>query len=248
MKKILFYLILVIIPLCSFSQAMELSKDECETKIRTIWNNSSSKEAKEKVSKLCLANPNNSKSLLNLYFLRSNIDKIELKNALNKLSAENQSDAYAKSLKYYIENNQVKIGDRFTDFKATTSTGETFILSEALKNKDVLLIFDGLSCVSKSVIQQLIDLNSKIDKNKVEIISFIFAQNADGLMNELESYEIPWLGVSDFEQDHSKTKINYNVQGRPTYIYIDSTGKVLVNEPGAISNKAVKLLKKQILR
>lgn len=246
MKKILFYLIYVMIPLCSFSQATELSKDECNTKIRAIWENSSKKEAKQKVSQLCLANPNNSASLLNLYFLRSGIDKIELKSAIDKLSTENESDAYAKSLKYYIENEQIKIGDRFTDFKATTSTGETFILSEVLKSKDVLLIFDGLSCVSESVIQELIYIDNKIDKKKVEIISFIFAKNADELMNELKSYKIPWLGVSDFKQDHSKTKINYNVQGRPTYIYIDSTGKVLVNEPGALSKKAMKLLKKHI--
>lgn len=246
MKKLVFYLIYVLIPLAGFSQATELSKEECKTKIRAIWSNSSKKEAKEKVSQLCLANPNNSESLLNLYFLRSTVDKTELKNALNKLSAENQSDAYAKSLNYYSENDQVKPGGRFADFKATTSTGETFVLSEVLKDKDVLLIFDGLSCVSKSVIEQLIDLNSKIDKKKVEVISFLYAQNADDLRNELKKHEIPWLGISDFEQDHSKTKINYNVQGRPTYIYIDTTGKVLVNEPGALSRKAVKLLKRYI--
>lgn len=119
-------------------------------------------------------------------------------------------------------------------------------LSEVLKSKDVLFIFDGLSCVSESVIQELINIDNKIDKKKVEIISFIFAKNADELINELKSYKITWLGVSDFKQDHSKTKINYNVQGRPTYIYIDSTGKVLVNEPGALSKKAMKLLKKHI--
>lgn len=246
MKKILFYLVLVIIPLCSFSQVKELSEDECESKIRTIWNNSSSKEAKEKVSKLCLANPNNSKSLLNLYFLRNNIDKTELKIALNKLSTENQSDAYAKSLRYFVENDQVKVGDYFVEFKATTSSGQPFILSEVLKSKDVLLIFDGLSCVDKSVIQYLKDLNTQIDTSKVQIVSFMFVQSTESLMNELKTYGIPWLGISDFELDHSKTKINYNVQGRPTYIYVDTKGKVLVNEPGALSRKAMKLLKKHI--
>lgn len=135
MKKLLFYLIFIVIPLGCFSQMKELSENECKFKIDSIYKHCSYKKEKAERSKVCLSNPNNGTSLEHLYYLKRVIGKEDLQGVLNRLSDENKSNIYAKSLDIYIHTDQVKEGGSYFDFSAKTSENENFTLSEVLKKK-----------------------------------------------------------------------------------------------------------------
>lgn len=246
MKILFFLLILTSISLQSFPQINELTNEECQSKIEYHWKSNSYKKAVKNVSQICLSNPNNSVSLRNMYYLRQEIPKKKLKVALNKLTDENKLNDYAKSLEIFTRNKQVQKGDQYYDFKATSNKNEEIVFSNIAKGKDILLIFDGLDCIGKEAREYLIDLYHKLDKNKVEIISFFYVSNNEELTKKVNEYDINWIGISDFKNDHSIIKIIYDAQARPTSVYINSQGKVLVNQPG-IRQKTVNMLEKYII-
>lgn len=245
MKKILFYMIFVTASLNCFSQKIEFSENECKIKIDSIYQHCKYRKAKREVLKLCLANPNNAKSLENLYYLKRYTGKEELKNTLNKLSDGSKSNIYAKSLDIFIHTDQIKEGDRYYDFNAKTSGNENFTLSEVLKEKDVLLIFDGLSCMGEKSRQKLRELYNKLDLSKVEVVSFLNAKNEEDLKETIKKYNVTWLTISDYQGVMSKTWLAYMIVGTPTTVFINTQGEVLVSRPGLV-DKAIKLLKNHV--
>ncbi|OFX61181.1 MAG: hypothetical protein A2066_08855 [Bacteroidetes bacterium GWB2_41_8] len=248
MKYVFYFLFLFAISQQSFAQSTELSESECETEIHRIWHsNLSTHKAQKAASSFCLANPNNPTTLLNLYLLRQHVNKSDLKNALYKVSPENKSNDYAKSLEVYLENDQIKKGNKCYDFIAVTSKGEEFRFSDIVRTKDVFLIFGGLDCMGEDSRNALIDIYGKLNRNNVEIVSFAYESNEKELNKVVEEYQVPWLVVSDFQGDHSKTKIIYDAQVRPTSLYINSSGKVVVSATKGLSRKAIKLMKKHII-
>lgn len=245
MKRFLFYLILTVIPISCFSQLKELSENECKFKIDSIYKNCSHKRGMIERSKLCLSNPNNGTSLENLYYLRRKIGKEDLQRVLNNLNAENKSNIYAKSLDIYINTPQVKEGGSYYDFTAKTLNNENFTLSEVLKKKDVLIIFEGLDCMGKDARQELRELYSNVDLNKVEVVSFLMATNEEDLKGTIKKYDVTWLAISDYQGVLSKPWLAYFDKGTPTTVYINTHGKVLVCRVSLV-NKAMKLLKDHI--
>lgn len=236
-------LFLLFISTSSFSQVIELSGEECQTKIDSFVNNFSYNKAIKKISSLCLLNPNNEIALGFLYRLRQDIKKNDLEIALNKLSDKMRLNGYAKGIDIYIKNKQLKKGDKYFDFNATTTNNKVFVLSETVQKKDVLLIFYGIGCMGKDTRDYLKDLYGKLNLNKVEIVSVSLASNVEELLREKNKYGIPWEMISDFEGVQSKAKIIYNVQERPNAVYIDSDGIIIINQT-AIRKGTIKLLEK----
>lgn len=243
MKNLLALLILLFISTPIFSQNGELTGEECRIKLDSIYNNCRGKKVLKERAKLSSANPNNETSLKDLYYLRNNIDKVVLRNTLDKLSPENQSNKYAKSLDLFINTQQRGKGDQFLDFKAQTMTGKEITLSEILKEKDVLLIIEGLSCIGNSGRQKIIDTYKDIDPNKAEIISFLTAENENQFQEEVNKYNVTWTAVSDFKDILSEVWLGYVTKGTPTCVYINSSGEVLFK--GVLISKALRMLKKQ---
>jgi len=242
MKKILFYLIFVTASLNSFSQKIKFSENECKIKIDSIYQHCKHRKAQSEVLKLCLANPNNAKSLENLYYLKRFAGKEDLKNTLNKLSDDNKSNIYAKGLDVFIQTDQIKEGDKYYDFNAKTSSNENFTLSEVLKEKDVLLIFEGLSCMGENSRQELRELYNKLDLSKVEVVSFLNAKNEDDLKETIKKYNVTWLAISDYQGVMSKPWLAYMIFGTPTTVFINTQGEVLVSRVSLV-NKALSLAK-----
>lgn len=239
MKKLFYLLYLVAAPFFSFSQSAELSEAECKSKIDSIYNSLSYQKALKEVAHLCLSNPNNPTTLINLFLQRQHNDKKELEEALDRVRPENKSN---------VSNDQIQKGNNYYDFVAKTSKGEEFRLSEVVKSKDVFLIFGGLDCMGKDSRNALIDIYRKLNRSKVEIVSFMYVGNEKELNEVVEKYQIPWVVVSDFQGDHSRTKIIYDAQVRPTSVYINSSGKVIVSATNGLSQKAIKLTNKHIIK
>jgi hypothetical protein len=249
MRKQFFSTLILILCFCfsGHPQTGKLTEVEFNHSLKDIWQNNPNKIAHRKAIQLCLSNPDSPSALLNLYFLRKRISKGKLTNALNTIGPTLSSNEYAKSLRYYIDHEQLKIGDHCSDFKAQTYSGQSFVLSEVIHQKDVLVIFGGLNCLGKEAVGYYVDLYSQLDKEKVEIISFLYAENKEQLAPESMKYFNPWPVVSDLKGDHSLTKINYNAQGTPTFEYINSKGRILEMKEGP-SPKSIKLLKKHIYK
>lgn len=228
-------------------QTEPMTGEEFNYSLKDIWQNNNKKVARKKAIQLCLSNANNQDALLNLYFLRKRIPKEELLKAINTISPDLISNEYAKSLKYYIDNDQLSKGDHYFDFIAQTSMGNDFRLSDEInRQKDVLIIFGGLNCMGKETVSDFINLYSKLNKEQVEIVNFLYSADNEHLLQSVVNSGITWPGVSDYRGDHSITKMKYNAQGRPTFVYIKSNGKILLIKEG-YSYKSVRLLKKHII-
>jgi len=180
--------------------------------------------------------------LENLYYLKRFAGKEDLKNTLNKLSDDNKSNIYAKGLDVFIQTDQIKEGDKYYDFNAKTSSNENFTLSEVLKEKDVLLIFEGLSCMGENSRQELRELYNKLDLSKVEVVSFLNAKNEDDLKETIKKYNVTWLAISDYQGVMSKPWLAYMIFGTPTTVFINTQGEVLVSRVSLV-NKALSLAK-----
>lgn len=245
MKKLLIGAFFITASLYCFSQKTEFSGNECKIKVDSIYQHCNTKKAQSEVLKLCLSNPNNATSLKNLYYLKRNIGKEQLKRTLNSLDEINKSDIHAQSLNIYINTRQVIKGDRYFDFSATTSENENFLLSDVLKEKDVLLIFGGLNCMGKSSRQALRELYGKLDLNKVEVVSFLDVEKEDTLKEQIKKYDVNWVAIADYQGVLSNPWLAYVGKGVPTTVYINRKGEILVSRPGLV-NKAIKLLKNHV--
>jgi peroxiredoxin len=245
MKKLLISTFFITASLYAFSQKAEFSENECKIKIDSIYQHCNQKKAQSETLKLCLSNPNNPTSLKNLYYLKRNIGKEQLKSTLNSLSEVNKSDIYAKSLDIYINTKQVIEGDRYFDFSAKSSKNEDFLLSNVIKEKDVLLIFGGLSCMGESSRQELRELYSKLDLSKVEVVSFLDVENEEEQKEQIKKYDVNWVTISDYQGVLSNPWLAYVGKGLPTTVYINTKGEILVTRPGLV-NKAIKLLKNHV--
>lgn len=245
MKNLLVLLTLLTFSITCFSQTKEMSAEECKTKLDSINSNCNYKKGIKERLKICQANPNNDESLKSLYFLRNCIDKKDLHETYSKLNEENKSNTYAKALDLFINTPQIKKGDTIFDFEAKTSNNENFILSDIVREKDVLLIFGGLGCMGEKSRQELREIYAKLDLSKVEVVSFFKLENEKDLINSIKKYNVTWLAISDFKGILSEPWLAYVDKGTPTTVFIDSDGKILVKRPGLI-NKALKLLKRHI--
>lgn len=228
-------------------QTDQLTENEFKYSLKNIWQSNKRNIARRKAIQICLSNPNNKYSLVNLYFLRKRIDKEKLRNALITISPDLASNEYAKSLKYYIDNNQLNKGDSYVDFKVQTALGQDFILSNMINSKkDILIVFGGLDCMGIETVHYFIKIYSKLNKEKVEIVNFLYSTDNEHLRQSVVKSGIPWPGVSDYMGDHSIIKMKYNAQGRPTFVYIKSNGKIQLIKEG-YSYKSIRLLKKHII-
>ncbi|TKG90806.1 redoxin domain-containing protein [Puteibacter caeruleilacunae] len=244
------FIILILLMVFSYGNAQsttELTKEQCRASIDSIWANCGYNKALKEVAKVCSENPNNDVSLTNMYLVRKHMKKCKIRWALDKLTPENKLKAYALSLDKHVKTDQLKKGNQYYDFSWTTSDAEKHNLSDIAEEKDVLLIFYGLSCMGRDGIKYIADIYERLDHNKVEVVSLCFADDQEQLKGYKSKYKIPWELGSDFQGNHSDAKIKYGVQGTPTMVFINSEGKLLVIDEG-FSKKALKNFERYCLR
>ncbi len=182
--------------------------------------------------------------LQRLYMVRLDISKDTIRSVLRNLPQEMQTSPYGKSLFYHLDTEQVEEGSNYTDFKATDTAGNDFILS-SLKGKNILLLYGGLGCMGKAGRDYLNKIYNETSRENFEIVVYCLNSNLESLQKVREEYPCDYFLVSDFLQDHTPMKILYGAQAMPTCFLIDKQGKVLLKETGVNQERIMGLLKEQ---
>ncbi|MDR0547703.1 MAG: redoxin domain-containing protein [Dysgonamonadaceae bacterium] len=169
--------------------------------------------------------------LQRVFMVRLAIPKDTLKSVLANLPEEMRRSPYAKSIRYHIETEQIKEGDRYYDFEATTADGQPFTLS-SLEGKNILLLYGGLGCMGKEGRDYLNKIYSLTPRDSFEIVVYCPNSNLDNLQKVREEYPSEYILVSDFLQDHTPVKILYGAQTTPTSFFINKQGIVVMKTEG----------------
>ena len=185
--------------------------------------------------------PNDTLSHEFIYSTRRFHSKEDLRRFIKLVDSQLLNTSYLKSLNYYINNAIIKQGDLYRDFRAFNEQGVEIRLSSIVNNKNVLLIFGGLDCMGKQSFNRLKETYSKIKKSETEIVSFTFVKNIEKLKSEKSRLQVPWITISDFNLDHSQTKIIYDVQITPRVMHIRKGGRIIEASDG-LTEKAFEFL------
>ncbi len=169
--------------------------------------------------------------LQRLFMVRLDIPKDTLMKAFNELPKKMQESDYGKSLLLHIQSEQIEEGDSYYDFEAVDSKGEEFRLS-ALDNKNILLIYDGLACMGESGRTFLKNLYQSSNRDDFQIVVYGKCSNIKQLKNLKSQYDVDYILVSDFLNDHSPVKIMYGAQVVPTCFLINQDRKVIIKSIG----------------
>ena len=168
--------------------------------------------------------------LQRVYMLRDMIGKVTLKNVLNALPDTLQNTSYANYIHNYIETHQLTEGDQYVTFETQTASGEKFDW-ESMENKNLLLLYDGLSCMGKYGRDYLKGLLDKTDRKDLEIVVYCCISNLEDL-KELQKQYPDFTLISDFQTEGNPMNIVYNAQARPTCFMIDRRGTIQIRCEG----------------
>ncbi|WP_233555826.1 peroxiredoxin family protein [Bacteroides sp. AM10-21B] len=168
--------------------------------------------------------------LQRVYMLRNMIGKKTLKNILNVLPDTLQNTSYANYIRNYIETPQLSEGDQYVKFETQTASGEKFDW-RSMENKNLLLLYDGLSCMGKYGRDYLKELLDKTDRKDLDIVVFCCTSNLEHL-KELQKHYPDFTLISDFQPEGNSMNIIYDAQSRPTCFIIDRKGIIQVRCEG----------------
>lgn len=164
-----------------------------------------------------------------MFYLKTNYNKDDLKNMYNSLDAKYKNSAYGLLINNYLKvGNPLENGDLFYDFEAQDQFGEKRKLSEFI-GKYVLLDFTETYCAF--CIQSVKELKEVAEKNgeKLTIISF-YADKSELIWKEgLKRDQPSWVTLNDGKGTSGETLLKYGVFGYPTFFLIDPTGKIVDN-------------------
>lgn len=162
-----------------------------------------------------------------LFTARLNIEKESLRRILDLVPATEENMAYIESLKYHLKHKQIQVGDRFFDFDGVNILGDTIRFSSIL-NSNLLIIYGGLNCMGEAGRDLVTSLSEKHLESNLKIVVFDdLSQNVSELLAAKDEYSNNYFWISDFKDDHSLMKIRYGLQTTPTFIIIDTNGKVV---------------------
>lgn len=129
-------------------------------------------------------------------------------------------------------NNAVDVGDKAPDFTLEDMDGKLFSLSSLLgKEKYVIIDFWGTWC--GPCIAGIPKMKSLYEKytNKLEIVGVACDESSvDVWQDAVKQYELPWINV--YNDKSSLVNVEYDINGYPAKIVIDSDGTILVREVG----------------
>jgi peroxiredoxin len=177
-----------------------------------------------------------------LYMVRLRLTKDTLMTILNSLPIEMQESEYGVGILQHITHDQINEGDKYSDFDAVYSNGDSFKLS-SYEGKTILLLYNGLDCMgyyNREVLKQIYD---QTDRNNFDIIIYWSIMNLKDLQELKTKYSVDYKFISDFKGANSLFKIKYGAQARPTCFLIDKNGIVKLKTIGLPSDKLIGFLK-----
>jgi len=181
-----------------------------------------------------------------LYFLRNDFKKDSLKLLFNRFPEKYQANKYGQVINTYIQNETLKIGDKYLDISGINNEGENVSLSE-LKGKYVLLDFWASWCgPCRQENPNLVRLYKKYNKKGFDIFSFSTDDNIKSWEKAVEKDSISWTSVIDKNGSYSKMSALYNVRAIPASFLINPEGIIIAkNLRGkSLENKLIEEIEK----
>lgn len=179
--------------------------------------------------------------LRRIFMNRLNIPKDTLGCILSRLTPDMQQSFYGKNIKDHIDTKQIEEGDFAYYYPCVQPDGKPFDW-EATKGKQLLIIYEGLSCMGESGRNYLRELSKKTSRDNFLIIAYSLSSDLEELQKVSTQYGLNLLFVSDFKGDATPAKIKYGTQSMPVCFLTDKQHKVVMKTTGLNSERIEKYL------
>ena len=188
----------------------------------------------------------NINSYYGLYLLETNksvLSKEFITTTFKKLKPELRKTAFANSINSYLNNPDLKIGDKFYDFLAFDQLGRKVKFSNFFHKKYILLDFStpycGFCIQSIPILNKLIKENS----NQLEIVTFYVDKDLKGFQ-KLNQKHPDWLTIWDKDGRLGGTYSKYKVDGTPVFYLFSPNGKLVEKFDGFDEELGASIAKK----
>jgi thiol-disulfide isomerase/thioredoxin len=164
--------------------------------------------------------------LLTLWELKKSLPKDTVQAILSKLPPDLKNHKYATGIEAYMKNDVLQIGDLYRDFEAENPEGKPVKLSEIL-DRNVLLDFTSAGCGPCILAAEELRQIDSTCSDSLRIVSFNVDSKKDSWLSSLKRDHITWTSMWDGKGVFSDTYIVYGVSGYPTFVLINSNGKII---------------------
>lgn len=177
-------------------------------------------------------NINSYYSLYLLSIIKAEYKKDELQKLLNRLSPTYKKSNYANAINISLKSKELKIGDKFIDFKALDRNNSTVSFSSFFSEKYVLLDFSTPYC--HFCLQAIEPLKQLVQNNvtKLEIVTFYVDEEKNGYASFLDKSQKSWSVIWDKKGRFGDAYSLYNVNGTPTFFLFDKNGILVTKQDG----------------
>ncbi|WP_316789109.1 TlpA disulfide reductase family protein [Pedobacter frigoris] len=186
-----------------------------------------------------------------LFVADSAIDFVMLKKNQNLAKGYHVGDKITVNNEYYAINNisanglqmsltkitdekpiGINVGFFAPELSFVTLENKKFKLSD-LKTKYVLLEYWGTWCSPcKAILPSLKTLYEANKGNNLSIISIACNDKLDPVKKHIEKYQIDWIQVLNASNGNANFADNYEIDGYPGFLLIDSFGKIVFRDSG----------------
>ena len=163
--------------------------------------------------------------------LRLDIEKNTLQDILSDLPRDLRKSQCADAIKAHIATEQIDAGMKFVPIDVVDADGNKFAWSEH-RNKNILLIYGGLSCMGRSGRRELATLREEYAEDNLAIVVYYSVRSLEELKELRNKYSDDYIFISELMPDYSPFKIKYGVQATPTCFVIDRSGSVVLKTVG----------------
>jgi peroxiredoxin len=196
-----------------------------------LWKSLKGKDRNERLQlekKFIKENPSSIISASALSVYKTTFGRESINALYDNFSEENKNSVYGKSIAKYLKlnNGEVKVGDRFTDFEMEDINGDHRKLSD-LKKEYILLEFWASNCgPCREENPNLVKTYHKYEEKGFEIFAVSEDVKKQSWLKAIEKDQLPWIHVSDLSKSNKAIMI-YDVNGIPDNFLIDKNGIII---------------------
>ncbi len=188
---------------------------------------------------------NSYNGIIELNYNKKLFSKDTIRELFSQVDSTIQNSKYGKKIEFYINNEILKKGDKYSDFSAINQKGDTVKFSKYLTdNKYLLLDFNSTYCgPCMQSIDELKEIYNKYS-NKITIVSFNVDNNKKIWEKELQRDQTKWMNLWDGKGNASSTYIKYGISAVPTFFILNPKGEIIEKQIGYGKGILTELLKK----
>lgn len=207
--------------------ATQVEQDRLNEKLKKA----SEKEQIKIEQTFVLENPNSiiSGHILNVY--SSTWGKQTTQKLYDNFTNDLKNTSYGQSISKFLSlNKDVKVGDKYVDFKQTDSKGKEVSLSD-IEGKVILLEFWGSWCgPCRQTNPELVKIYTEFKDLGFEVFGVAAETDKTAWLQAIEKDKLTWTNVTDLKGDKNEASLIYGVSGYPTNFLIDKSGVIIAKD------------------